>query len=83
MIIRQEENTPIGDYFHDNGILKVFKKIEDSVDEFEVDTTDLIGYCDALIEKVKGLKGQIKKVESYWEKQKQQKEITDSINSYN
>ncbi len=83
MIIRQEESTPIGDYFHDNGILKIFQRIEDNVDEFEVNTTSLMSHCDALIEKLKGAKSQIKKVESYWEEQERQKEITDSINSYN
>ena len=44
MIIRQEESTPIGNYFHDNGILKLFDKIQEMVDEFEVDTDKLNSY---------------------------------------
>lgn len=80
MTIRQEETTPIGDYFHDSGILKLFEHIQNSVDEFEVDTTELSEYCDTLINSLKGLKGQIKKVESAWAKRKAQENLSDSIN---
>ncbi len=81
MIIRQEENTPIGDYFHDSGICKVFDKLQELVDEFEVDTDDLNGYCDAVINLTKNLKAQIKKVELALQKQKQQDKIKDFTNS--
>lgn len=54
MIIRQEENTPIGNYFHDNGILKVFDMLQDEVDEFEVETENIKAYCDNLITSLKG-----------------------------
>lgn len=77
MIVRQEESTPIGDYFHDNGILKIFEKIQESVDEFEVNTDELNSYCDALVNSVKGLKSQIKKVESLWAKVKNQEKLEE------
>ena len=38
MIIQQEESTPIGNCFHDSGILKIMEKLQGSVDKFEVDT---------------------------------------------
>lgn len=81
MIIRQEESTPIGDYFHDKGILKVFKKIEDSVDEFELDTEKVSSYCDVLIDSVKGLKSYIKKIEAEVKKSRAANEIADSVNN--
>lgn len=80
MTIRQEESTPIGDYFHDSGILKVFEHVQNSVDEFEVETTELSEYCDTLINSLKGLKGQIKKVESAWVKHKTQESLSDRVN---
>lgn len=36
MIVRQEESTPIGDFFHDSGVSKVFTALETTVDDFEV-----------------------------------------------
>ncbi len=80
MLIRQEESTPIGDYFHDNGILKLFDKIQETVDEFEVDTDKLNSYCDLLVTSLKGAKTQIKKVETAWVKHKAQEELSDSVN---
>ena len=80
MIIRQEESTPIGNYFHDSGILKVFTKLEESVDKFEVETNDLKAYCDNLITSLKGLKNQINATESAWEKHQQQQRIKDMTN---
>lgn len=81
MIIRQKESTPIGDYFHDSSILKVFEHIQNSVYEFEVDTTELSEYYDTLIISLKGLKGQIKKAESEWTKHKSQEKISDLIHN--
>ena len=61
MYIRQEESTPIGDTFHDSGILKVIEKLTCVVDEFEVDTDDIYTYCDNLITSLKTLKAVTKK----------------------
>lgn len=80
MTIRQEESTPIGNYFHDNGILKLFDKIQEMVDEFEVDTDKLNSYCDLLVTSLKGAKTQIKKVEAARAKHKAQEELSDSVN---
>lgn len=83
MIIRQEENTPIGNQFHDSGILKVIEKLTAIVDEFELDTSDVQTYCDNLITSLKELKSVTKKAETEYQKIKAQKELKDSINTYN
>ena len=83
MIIRQEETTPIGNHFHDTGILKQFAAIENIVDEFEVDTDELTAYCDSLIDSLKSLKNIIKKVEAEWEKKSHLQKIKDLTNPYN
>lgn len=75
MIVRQEESTPIGDYFHDCGILKAFECLQNTVDEFEVETTELISCCDYLITNLKNLKNRITAVEKEWAKRKAQEEI--------
>lgn len=82
MIIRQEETTPIGDYFHDSGMMKVFERLQNTVDEFELDTTDIETYCDNLITSLKSLKAITKKAETEYTKVKNQKELKDSINNY-
>lgn len=83
MIVRQEENTPIGNYFHDNGILKVFDMLQNEVDEFEVETENIKAYCDNLITSLKGLKSITEKTESEYAKKKAQRNIKDKINAYN
>lgn len=83
MIIQQVETTPIGDTFHDSGILKVIEKLKDIVDEFELDTDDVVNYCDNLITSLKNLKAVTKKAESEYLKVKAQKEIKASLNTYN
>lgn len=83
MIIRQEETTPIGDTFHDSGILKVMEKLQNIVDEFEVETDDIQTYCDNLITSLKNLKTVTKKAEIEYAKVKAQKELKASLNTYN
>lgn len=80
MIVRQEDNTPIGDHFHDTGVQKVFEKITEIVDEFEVDTDSLSLLIDTEIEKLKSLKAQVKKVEQAWAKKQHNRNINDMIN---
>lgn len=83
MIIRQEETTPIGDTFHDSGILKVIEKLTNTVDEFELDTDDIQTYCDNLITSLKNLKAITKKAENEYQKVMAQKQLKDSLNTYN
>ena len=83
MIIRQEENTPIGNQFHDSGILKAMSKLEGIIDEFEVDTDDVNALCDNLISSLKSLKAITKKAETEYQKRKSQQELKDSIHTYN
>lgn len=80
MTIRQEEETPIGNHFHDTGVKVVFTKIEDIIDEFEVDTDRLNLLIDSEIEKLKALKGQVKKVEQAWVKKQHNREVADMVN---
>ena len=82
MTIRQEENTPIGNYFHDNGILKVFEMLQEEVDEFEVETENIKAYCDNLITSLKGLKSITEKTESEYAKKKAQRDLKDRLNTY-
>lgn len=77
MIIRQEEETPIGNYFHDNGVMKLFSKITDTVDEFEVDTERLKLLCDEMSAKMKELKAFVNSVEKSELKKSIQKEVQD------
>ena len=79
MIIRQEEETPIGNHFHDTGVKVVFTKIEDIVDEFEVDTESLLMLIDSEIDKLKSLKNVIKREEAAWAKKIHNQELNDSI----
>ncbi len=79
MNIRQEESTPIGDYFHDSGAVKIFERIKDSVDEFDVDTDELNVLCDTMISTMKGLKCQIKKAEAEWNKNQAQQKLEDLL----
>lgn len=79
MLVRQEEETPIGDYFHDSGVFQVFNQLSNQVDEFEVDT-DRINTClDHLITNLKGLKNHVKKVETEYQKKLNQRELRDSL----
>lgn len=80
MTIRQEESTPIGDFFHDSGVLSAFTKLEEVVDEFNVETDTVTTLCDTVIEAIKGLKGQVKKVESAWQKRLSQEKVSNLIN---
>lgn len=77
MIIRQEEETPIGNHFHDNGVMKLFSKITDIVDEFEVDTERLKILCDEMSAKMKELKAFVNSVEKAETKKSIQKEVQD------
>lgn len=75
MIVRQEESTPIGNFFHDSGVSKVFTALETTVDDFEVNTDQLLSWCDFIVDKIKLLKGQIKKVETAQKKYENSLEI--------
>lgn len=79
MTIRQEEQTPIGDYFHDSGVWQTFNELSSRVDDFEVDTDMLNAMIDNLLTNLKGLKGQIKKCETEYTKYIQQRELHDRL----
>lgn len=81
MIIRQEEKTPLGDFYHNSGIKLTLSLLEKHIDNFRVDTDELNGYADALISKLKNLKNQIKKTEQEWQKQQICNEI-DSMTQW-
>lgn len=80
MIVRQEEQTPIGDYFHDSGLWTVFNQLSARVDDFEVDTDKVSAWIDDLISNLKGLKSHIKKYEAEYQKILRQQEINDMKN---
>lgn len=78
MKIKQIETTPIGNYFHDNGMKPVFSRIESVVDDFEVDTDELNDWIDDLISNLKGLKNQIKACEAAYVKYVHMQEIEEA-----
>lgn len=82
MLITQIESSPIGDTFHDSGILKVVEKLTKTVDKFEIETEDVNNYCDYLITQLKNLKAVTKKAETEYRKVITQKEIGDSVRNY-
>lgn len=79
MKVRQEESTPIGNYYHDMGTEKIFSRITETVDEFEVDTDELNDCIEDLISVLKGLKAQVKKYETEYAKKVRQRELRDSL----
>lgn len=79
MTITQVEDTPIGNYFHDSGATTVFNALATTVDEFEVESSQLNAWCDILINDLKGLKNIIKKCEQQTEKKKNLDEVNDMI----
>lgn len=79
MKIRQEESTPIGDFFHDSGLMKIFNCIRNSVDEFEVDTDELSDLCDRLASAAKMLKGIVRKAEAAYRKHLSDEKISGLI----
>lgn len=80
MIIRQEESSPIGNYFHQTKMKPLFESIENQVDEFSVDTDELTFECDEIITRFKSLKSQIKKAEQEYSKILKRKALKDSLN---
>lgn len=79
MTIRQEETTPIGDYFHDSGVWTVFNALCSTVDDFEVESDQLNAWCDMIVNSIKGLKGVISKLEKETEKKKHIDEMNEKI----
>lgn len=77
MILRQEEETPLGNYFHDSGMLRLFNLIENSVDEFIVDTERTKALCDELSAKAREFKNFIIAVEKDELKKAVKKEVQE------
>jgi chromosome segregation ATPase len=79
MIIRQEDTSPIGDFFHDSGINKIYDALRDEVDEFSVNSDRLCSWIDFLNTKLKQLKNQVKKIEQEQQKKQQINNIIDMV----
>ena len=79
MTIRQEETTPIGDYFHDSGVWTVFNALCSTVDDFEIESDQLNAWCDMIVNSIKGLKSVIKKCEQQTEKKRRADETNEMI----
>lgn len=82
MTVRQEENTPIGDFFHDSGIRKVFNELYNKVDDFEVDTDELKIYCEKIIDTGKKLLRIIKAEEDKARKAENEEKIKNLVKKY-
>lgn len=79
MKVRQEDSTPIGDFFHDSGVFSMFNNLSNIVDEVEVETNDVDAYCDGLISALRGLKSIVKKVEGEETKRKSMEKVEEAI----
>lgn len=80
MIFRQEENSSIGDYFHDSGAWTLFNALSSTVDDFEIDTEQMFVWCDRLITSLKGLQSMLKKCEKEQIKKQHEREVDNMIN---
>lgn len=80
MVVRQEETTPIGDYFHDSGMWQIFNQLSSTVDDFEIDTTQLYNWTDNLISTLKSFKSHIKKCETEYQKHLNEIKLNSIIN---
>ena len=63
MLIRQEEETPVGDYYHDYRIEPLFNEVKSTVDEFEFDSEVLKMNIETLMTRLKGLRNFIVSLE--------------------
>jgi len=79
MKIVQEENTPIGNCFHDSEVTTIFNALAQTVDEFEVESDQLMAWSDFIIKSMKTLQAQIKDCERKQIKKNQEKEISDKL----
>lgn len=79
MTIRQEESSPVGDYFHDNGIQKTFEKIAAMADGFEVHSERLKLYCEELSSKLRQFRSFIQSAEKREMKKSVRNEISDFL----
>lgn len=79
MTIRQETETPIGNYFHESGAYTIFNALCSTVDDTEIESEQLKAWCDILIANIKGLKGIIQKCEKETERQKYLDEANEMI----
>ena len=77
MKIRQEENTPIGNYFHDSGVKTIFDALATKVDSFDVDTDQITAWCDIVIRDLRGLQGLVSKCEKEWIKKQHEEEVEE------
>lgn len=80
MKVRQEEDSPIGNCFHDSGVTTVFNALAQTVDDFEIDTDQLNAWCEHIIKSMKTLQYQIKDYEKKQIKKMHERDIADMVN---
>ena len=79
MIIKQIDETPIGNSFHDSGVTTIFNALAQTVDEFEVDSDQLNAWCEYIIKSMKTIQAVIKDCEKKQTKKFHEQEIEDKI----
>jgi len=79
MIIKQIDETPIGNTFHDSGVTTIFNALAQTVDEFEVESDQLYAWCDHIIKSMKMIQSVIKDCEKKQTKKFHEQEIEDKI----
>lgn len=79
MIITQIDESPVGNCFHDSGVTTIFNALAQTIDEFELDSDQLIAWTDHIIKSMKSLQSQIKECEKKQIKKMHERDIEDRI----
>lgn len=79
MIIKQIDETPIGNNFHDSGVTTIFNALAQTVDEFEVESDQLNAWCEHIIKSMKMIQSVIKDCEKKQIKKMHEQDIEDRI----
>lgn len=79
MKLSQINESPIGNTFHESGVTTIFNALAQTVDEFEVDSDQLIAWTDHIIKSMKTLQAQIKDCEKKQIKKMHEQDIEDRI----
>lgn len=77
MKISQIDESPIGNYFHDSGVMTIFNALVETVDNFEVDSDQLYAWCEGVVKSIKGLQAKIKECERKEIKKIHERQIHD------
>ena len=79
MKLIQEEESPIGNCFHESGVTTIFNALAQTIDEFEVESDQLMAWTDHIIKSMKQVQAAIKDCERKQIKKIHERDIEDRI----